>query len=508
MASLMGRARLFGFAEALTGDASRHRLRPEVDNPINSKSIQELAQRWLSGDRVVLTYTPVAPPPPQSAAVLVTERPTPAEPTESRFPPVSTRLLPNGIRIVLVSEPDSELYWASAVVHSGSRTDPVGKEGLARLVARLAESPSVNDADALANARASVSGTVTPDATVVRLSGQGRSIESAARVWAKLIIQPELTAPSVATERSALVTEVEREAGTLYNTGSRVVPGVLTGRPLAVVSSGDVSSVLRIEAADVAAFHKLHFKPDNMTIVVSGGMTIGSLDRAMTALFGAWRPDRSARGSVDPPTPRPSTSVHILPRSGGEGAQVLVGYMVHGTSETFIASSRVLTEVLRERFVAATPDGAQTTNLWPYSIRGAQIYTLVGPVGPPNLVATLRRAVATVSDLEQNPPTAAEVAHIQKRLLYSFAPLYDSLPARHAGVVDGVILGLPGTHLRDYPALLRAMSADSVRAAARALTVSPRAIVVIGEVENLRQLLSGSEFHEVKTIDTSGRFLR
>ena len=108
------------------------------------------ASPWLaacSGPRVVTTPPPIPAPttaPAPVATLDLTKPPTLGPPPSLRPPQISTRELPNGLKIVVLEQHELPLVDVILQIRSGGESDPAGKMGTAALVAAMLTEGTTN----------------------------------------------------------------------------------------------------------------------------------------------------------------------------------------------------------------------------------------------------------------------------------------------------------------------------------------------------------------------------
>ena len=91
-------------------------------------------------------HAQIAPATPAS-----TKPPVLVAPTPLTLPKITERLLPNGLKLVIVEQHEIPVVDVSLVIRTGAEADPTGKAGLATLTANLLdEGAGTRDALALA----------------------------------------------------------------------------------------------------------------------------------------------------------------------------------------------------------------------------------------------------------------------------------------------------------------------------------------------------------------------
>src|SRR5882672_5132022 len=86
---------------------------------------------------VVTTSVPVAPPPVPVTPIDLTRPPALGAPPTLSVPPITTRELPNGLKIVVVEQHELPIADAILELRTGGESDPAGKMGTAALTSAL-----------------------------------------------------------------------------------------------------------------------------------------------------------------------------------------------------------------------------------------------------------------------------------------------------------------------------------------------------------------------------------
>ena len=208
-------------------------------------------------------HAPTAP-----AAPAATPRPAPSAVRPYHFPTFETRILPNGVRVVVAPVHAHPVVTVLAVVEAGATRDPLGKHGLAVLTGRaLAEGTTSMTALELAE-RVESLGTVLDtgadwDSSIVQLTALTARAGDAFAVLAEV-----LRTPSFPEEEMQRLVEERLSDLTQIRADARGVADVALNRLLYAPSSrfarlagGDERSVTSITRDDVVRFPRRALPP-------------------------------------------------------------------------------------------------------------------------------------------------------------------------------------------------------------------------------------------------------
>jgi len=267
------------------------------------------------------------------------------------------------------------------------------------------------------------------------------------------------------------------------------------GRP----SAGTRASITALTRADIADFHRVHFRPGGAFLIAAGDADADTLQRAATDAFGPWEPGSAVAPATAPePAPAPPR-IRLIDRPGAPQAEIRIGTVgAERTSDDYFAllvlntmlggsfTSRLNLRLREERgftygafsrfafrrsrgpFVAGTAVDADSTHL---AIADTlHVFdTIRNEVTPEEEIDRARRylSLGLVHGLETNAGVAARVAEVE-------------------------VHGLGAGYYGGYVERISAVSAESVReAAARYLDPGSLAYVVEADGSRVRDGLEG-----------------
>lgn len=201
--------------------------------------------------------------------------------------PLRTFSFPSGLRVIVEQDTRTSLAGVFVVVGSGSSSDPAGKEGLAHYVEHLAFQSRPFGAESVSDLL-DKSGAIERnaftdfDSTTYYEIGPAAALPQLLRTEAVRMAVPVADVPDAA--RAIELDIVRNELRERNETGfiGDVYTHLLTalfpkGHPYARPVGGSHQSLGTLAKADVEAFAKAHYRPDNMTLLVVGNL---DLDRA------------------------------------------------------------------------------------------------------------------------------------------------------------------------------------------------------------------------------------
>jgi zinc protease len=204
-------------------------------------------------------------------------------------------VLPNGLTIVLMPKKDVPMIAFNGFVRGGALADPADKPGVGSLVAGLLDrGAGKRNAYEFADALEGVGGTFAAGAgsESINVNGQFLARDRALMIelLADALLRPRLEAGEFAAYRDR---EIEFIKSAKDSDPSQLVGiygrGALFGKhPYGRPQGGSERSLAAITLADVTAYHKANFGPNNATLVFAGDIDAKWMKQALTTAFAGW----------------------------------------------------------------------------------------------------------------------------------------------------------------------------------------------------------------------------
>lgn len=187
--------------------------------------------------------------------------------------------LENGLRILVEEAPQSRSVSAGVWIRAGGRDDPHGKSGLAHFIEHLAFKGSpTRDARAISHEIDAIGGhlnaATSKESTFYYADAPADGLAVALDVLADLAIKPRFDPADIDLERNVIFEEIRSHDDdpeqTAYDFFSQAVWA--DNHPYTRSVVGKTSAIASVTEADVHAFHRSFYRPDNMIVAVSGAV--------------------------------------------------------------------------------------------------------------------------------------------------------------------------------------------------------------------------------------------
>ena len=255
-----------------------------------------------------LAQTPQATPPP------------PAAPRSVQFPKPVEKILPNGLRVIVVQRSQMPLVTAQVLIKSGGEVDPSDLAGTADMTASLlTRGTTTRSATQIAEAIEALGGSIASgggwDASTITTSVMSSRIDPAFAILADVVRNPAFKDEEIERLRRQALNNLRVALGTPGSIARFVAARVVFrdapyGHPL----SGTPESVPRIKRDDILKLHDTYYRPDNAILVIGGDVAPQNGFALAQKYFGDW---------AKPATALPNTTVGT-PLSDASSRRVLV----------------------------------------------------------------------------------------------------------------------------------------------------------------------------------------
>lgn len=446
-----------------------------------------------------------AAPPPDILA-RDNPRPAPSAPRPYAFPRFERRSLSNGVQLVVAPVHKLPIVSVAAVIEAGAMVDPPGKEGLALLTARaLAEGARDRDGTALIDAAerlgAALDTSADWDAALVRMTVLTPGLPGALALLGDVLMAPTLPEREIErlkAERLANLLQLRAEPRGLADEMMERFVYAPESR-YATPDGGNERSVAGLTRADVVDFYRSRYRPQSVTVVVVGDISIAEAERLVEGVLGKWTAPGGRPGHVrvaDRGAPGGS-AVHLVTRADALQSELRLAHvgLPRSTPDYFavtvmnsilggLFSSRVN---LNLREVHAYTYGAHSTFEWR---RGAGPFSVSTAVQSASTDAAAREVLLEIERMRETDVSDGELSLATSYLAGVFPIRYETTLAIATALANLVIYGLRDDFYDSYRANIRAQTAADIRRVAR-VHLHPERIqlVVVGDPGAVRSPL-------------------
>ncbi len=447
--------------------------------------------------------------------------PPPAGPPAAAFqlPPVSARVLPNGLTVLAVEYHELPIVIFHLLVQGGAAYDPAEKEGVAELTADLIRQGTQHrGAEELAREIEFLGGSIGGDAgydfSSVSAEFLRKDMDQALDLFTDVVLHPAFRADEFRREQGLALAGIVASRESPAAIADRCFQAFLYGHhPYGHPTEGTEASVRRLTAADAHAFYERHYAPQGAVLVMIGDAGADDLLARAAGAFGGWSSTAAPAAALPAPARVHGRKLLLVDKPDATQAHIRVGNVAIARTDEAYIPAVVTATILGGGFGSRLIDELRVKRSLTY---GASSYFLTHRQLGDFRAATFTKVPTTGEALElmldvlrrfaTDGATADELARA-KSLLGGQYPLQLETPNAIAGkLAELTAYGIPRAELEVYPRRILATSAGDVRQiAGRYVMVEDAAVVVVGPAATIAPQLAGLGEAERTTPEACGR---
>lgn len=205
--------------------------------------------------------------------------------TEKRYSEYHREVLPNGITVIVKSNPDSRVFAINVIGKNRSASELPGKDGITDFVNRLTEKGTLHyNAEELGQKLSSIGAKITlydnpwipfddrytsHQFSFMKFETIDEFTSEAIKLFIEMIERPAFDSVQIEQTRSELFGLLGRNSGSPYKTARKAFYSALfEGEPYAKSINGNYRTIGSITSADLKEHHRRIYAPENMIITV------------------------------------------------------------------------------------------------------------------------------------------------------------------------------------------------------------------------------------------------
>jgi zinc protease len=508
---------------------------------VTPASVQAFAKENLAPNARGIIYavpgTPAAPanpPTPPAPSAAAAQKPGPsinadepwrntqpkpgaAKPLQLATPTTAT--LPNGLTLILSEKHEVPIVAANVVFRGGSDSNPIDKPGLANFAAAmLDEGTSTRNAlaiaDQLAQLGASLGTGSSMDSMTVSARSLAKNFPATLDLMADVTLRPSFPADEIDRQRAQrlgqLVQQRDNPAALVGTVAMQAVYG--TRHPYGFAEIGTEASVKAISRADMQAFWKERFVPNNAALVVAGDITMPELRALAEKAFGAWERGTVSRAQIGAPQ-MTEARVVIVDKPASPQTQLRVAGIGAERSSPDFRPLQVMNMTLGGLFSSRINMNLRERNGYTYG--ASSQFTFRRAPGPFQVAAGIRTDVTApavaevfkeILSMAQKPMTADELQRAKDSMSYSLPGAFESSANAVNNFSNVFTYDLGLDYYSQYAAQVNAVTVDQAAAVARKYLVSDKMVVIaVGDRSKIEMPLRELGLGPVEVWDADGK---
>lgn len=448
--------------------------------------------------------------------------PPPLPPLEElQLPPVVTRSLPNGLRLLIVRHDELPLATFHLVIGTGSEADPADRAGLGTLAAAMLQDgtttrEALEIADQAAYLGVQLSSSAGWDLSSAYLHTPTAQLDSALALFADVVLRPTFPERDLERRRRERTTQLIQMRDRPPQVADMAYASILFGdaHPYGRSLIGTQETTEAITRADIERFHSTYYRPNNATLIVVGAVTADDIERRAGELFGGWE-----RGTIPPvsygePAPSTETRIYLVDHPGATQSSMRIGMVgVPRATEDYFPLV-VMNTLLGGSFTSRLMQNLRETRGYTYG--ASSFFAMRRQAGPFTARAEVTGTKTDSSLIEfmnelraiRDTVPAAELERTKQYLTLQLPAAFETTQQIANQLVPIVVYDLPLDYHDTYARRIQAVrQSDVQRVAQRYLDPSRLAIVIVGDRQSIEPGLRALGFGEVTLRDPTGQVI-
>jgi zinc protease len=448
-----------------------------------------------------------------------TKVPTLGPPPKVSLPPIVTRQLPNGLKLMIVEQHELPLADFILVVGRGGTVDPASKGGVANLTSSMltegtTSRTSLQIADQQAFLGVGLGANSSWDASTISLHTPTAQLDSALALFADVALHPAFPQPDFDRVKKNRLTSLIQLKDRPTAIADQAYASILYGsdHPYGHALTGTEASITGMTTADLRSFYQANFIPNNSTLIIVGDVTPAQIERKINALFGGWQHGTVADYHFTDPPKASATTVYLIDKPGAAQSSFRIGSVGVPRSTKDYFSLNVLNTILGGSFTSRLNQNLREKHGYTYGARSR--FDMRQSAGPFTASAEIVAAktdsglVEFMNELNAIRDTvpSVELRKAKRYLQLGMPADFETTQQIATQLVPVALYGLPLDYYNNYVANIEAVTqADLQRVARQYINPSSLAIVVVGDRKSIESGLKAVNAGPVTIRDFFGQ---
>ncbi len=231
-------------------------------------------------------------------------------------PTFAERRLGNGLRVVVARSTNLPIASASLVFGGGASADPAGRPGVASMMTRLIDNGAAGMtapqlAGRIESLGAQIGANANADSSAIFVAAPTATIEEAGTLLRQIVREPTFAPDELERERRRALDQLRVSMRDPTFVNQQVALRAIFGdAPYGAPTGGSPTSLAALTRDELVAYHRDWWRPDNATLIITGGMEPAAAFALAERMFGDWAvpstamPQMPANRAGSAPAPR------------------------------------------------------------------------------------------------------------------------------------------------------------------------------------------------------------
>jgi predicted Zn-dependent peptidase len=440
-------------------------------------------------------------------------------PPRVSLPPILTRQLANGLKLMIVEQHELPLADFVLLVGSGGTADPTGKTGVANLTAQMLREgtttrKSLDIADQTSYLGISLFPQASWESTTLSLHTPTAQLDSALALFADVALHPSFPANEFDRIKKNRLTELLQLRDQGPAIANLAFPAILygTAHPYGAPLIGTEASVTGLSTADLQAYYQSNFKPNNSTLIIVGDVNPAQIEQKINSLFGNWQRGEVTSLNYGEPPKSSATTIYLIDKPGAAQSSFRIGAVgVPRSTQDYFALT-VMNTILGGSFTSRLNQNLREARGYTYGAgsrfdmrRAAGPFTASAEIVSAKSDSALIEFMKELNNIRQTVP-ADELSRAKRYLQLQLPENFETTQQIAAALVPVALYGLPLDYYNNYVQNIEAITqADVARVAQQYINPSSLAIVIVGDRKTIEQALKSTNVGPITIRNISGQ---
>jgi len=478
----------------------------------------------MKGLRATRALGPLALLAVQSVAVAqgTVDRTKPPElgpPPRVSLPPIVTRQLANGLKLLIVEQHELPLADFVLLVGSGGTADPSGKTGIANLTATMLREgtttrKSLDIADQTSFLGVGLFPQASWESSTLSLHTPTAQLDSALALFADVALHPSFPANEFDRIKKNRLTELLQLRDQGPAIANLAFPAILYGsaHPYGAPLVGTEATVTSLTTADLQSYYQANFKPNNATLIVVGDVNPTQIEQKINALFGSWQRGDVAQLTYGEPPKSSATTIYLIDKPGAAQSSFRIGAVGVPRSTKDYFALTVMNTILGGSFTSRLNQNLREARGYTYGAgsrfdmrRAAGPFTASAEIVSAKSDSALLEFMKELNGIRQTVP-ADELSRAKRYLQLQLPGNFETTQEIASALVPVALYGLPLDYYNNYVESVEAVTqADVTRVAQQYINPGSLAIVIVGDRKTIEEALKSTNIGPISIRDMRGQ---
>lgn len=420
-------------------------------------------------------------------------------PPKVSLPPIVTRELPNGLKLMIVEQHELPLADFVLVVQGGGTLDPATKGGLANLTSSMltegtTSRNSLQIADQIAYLGIGLSAGSNWDASTVSLHTPTSQLDSALALFSDVVLHPSFRPDDFERVRKNRLTNLVQLKDRPTAIADQAYASILYGseHPYGHNLIGTEASVTGMTTADLQSFYRSNFIPNSATLIIVGDVNALQIENKIKSLFGGWQRGVQTQFTFGNAPKANATTVYLIDKPGAAQSSFRIGSIGVPRSTKDYFALNVMNTILGGSFTSRLNQNLRETHGYTYGARSrfdmrqsAGPFTASAEIVAAKTDSSLVEFMKELNAIRDTVPTV-ELSKAKRYLQLGMPGDFETTQQIANQLVPVVLYNLPLNYYNDYIANIEAVTqADVQRVARQYIDPASLAIVIVGDRKNI-----------------------